>query len=1231
MASSPLQTALATLRLTGPAIPLLTTLSIACLRTTNDHDDYTPIISVIVTKKTPRRALILSFLSIIAASFFIDGALVVARAVLTGVWEGTTTQWRLIEVADVLGLVAFAGLAALGTWKDVNGIEVWTRSRLLLATLFALAVDITQVVLLALSVNFTDTQPRVPPVSRWNLPNTLHFGLVALRTLSLAILASAFYFPRISYVPASRDHSIGTEEANDSTNLLGAPVAGSSQYGTFSSVPQTPQSITRSQSPTPEGVHSSANPQINTPPNAPPAPLKPNPRKEVNEDPSWKEVSQRLRRLAPYLWPKKDKGLQILAAICILLLLVSRLVNLLTPLTLGKIVSSLETPGPGRPFELPWASILLYVILRFLQSPGGVAALRDTLWAPVMQYSDREMSQLSFDHLLNLSLAFHTRRKTGEVLRILDRGASINHILELLLFNIGPIFLDISIALVFFFYLFGWPLAVLILVVMIAYVYASVILTTWRTKLRRRMNDRDVITRGIHTDCLLNYETVKYFCGEEHEGERYQDAIREYQALEYKVMVSLNLLNLVQSFIFSLGILVGSMLVAMQITRHKLNSDGVPMGSSDFVVFITYLAQLYGPLNSLGYIYRSINQNLVDTERLMKLLEEPQEVKDKPNAPNLHVTDGEIEFENVSFSYDGRVTALNNISFKVPKGSSVALVGESGSGKSTVLRLLYRFYDLKDTEGRILIDGQDIREVTQQSLRKAIGVVPQDSVLFNSSIGYNIGYGKFGATPAEIEAAAQAAQMHERIMTFPDGYDTKVGERGVRLSGGEKQRVAIARTLLKNPPILLLDEATSALDTSTEKDIQKALQNLIRGRSSLTIAHRLSTIANADIILVLKEGQIVESGSFRELLTANGVFASMWADQVSADEEAQLPDVHASQKEAVAGYAVADVDTKPEEPEVKAPEPQVFEWEQPNLEEQDPFADQFSAPTEEESIAPKDVEHIVVTESPRPVPAELPKEEASTAPEDIEHIIVTESPRPVSAELPKEEETQVDPAPVTEPARQDPVEPEQSTEQVPEQEKPEETRPLSYAEAAAAHAPENEVVHAPENEAVHAPAAHVPEIETTPRPFPSTEAPAVPIAFPSSQAEPEVPLETPVSPTSVTFSPTATPPSRAGTPDPEGKYKRIRKTSQNIQKFAQRSLSFVGRKQSSGTVSTKVESNSPRTSKDEARATTVTNDSGSVAGDSATDRSIPVTGSDDKKDAKGKGKKGKKGGARGGK
>ncbi|EGN99562.1 hypothetical protein SERLA73DRAFT_88045 [Serpula lacrymans var. lacrymans S7.3] len=772
---------------------------------------------------------------------------------------------------------------------------------------------------------------------------------------------------------------------------------------------------------------------------------------------------QRIGRLAPYLWPTKSAPLQLLAGLCIILLILGRAVNVLLPLSLGELVRTFEDKS-GRS---PWFYLFGYVGLRFLQSGGGIAALRDSLWAPVMQYSDREMSQLSFDHLLNLSFAFHMRRKTGEILRILDRGSAVNRTFELILFNIIPTFFDIIIALVVFCVMFDWTLSAVIFVVMFAYVAASVVLTRYRTKLRREMNDRDVVTRGIHTDCLLNYETVKYFGGEQHEGERYRDAIRQYQSLEYKVMVSLNLLNLVQNFIITLGLLVGSMIVALRVTRGQSST-------SDFVIFITYLSQLYGPLNNLGFVYRSVNQSLVDTERLLKLLNEPSDVNDSPDAPDLIVDNGEVEFENVSFSYDGRTTALNGVSFKVPKGSSVALVGESGAGKSTVLRLLYRFYDLKPGEGRILIDGQDIRDVTQGSLRKAIGVVPQDSVLFNSSIGYNIGYGKFGALQDEIEIAAQAAQMHERILSFPDGYDTKVGERGVRLSGGEKQRVAIARTLLKNPPILLLDEATSALDTSTEKDIQKALQNLQRGRSSLSIAHRLSTIASADIILVLKDGQIAEQGSHKELLALDGIFASMWADQISSSEDPVF--ITQPDKDVADGYDVGQIE-----------------------------AERQAAETETQPAAQN---------------------------EGAEQSTIVDSPQVISVPL-----ENVDDVPAVE------------SEGVPAPEEPP-VVPLKDTEA---------TISFPSSDAPTAFPSTEPEVSASP----------APLAFPisndsgSQQAHSERAPSQPHAP-GVTFGASVgSPPSRTGTPDPEGEPKRRRIGSQNFQRLARR-ISVTAR---SGTVS----------------------------------------------------------------
>ncbi|KAL0580337.1 ATP-binding cassette-type vacuolar membrane transporter Hmt1 [Marasmius crinis-equi] len=779
-----------------------------------------PITPIVVAQRVPRRAFILLFLSITSFIYLFDGLTFVIFSVIRKEWHAATG----LQINTVAGLIAFSGLAALGSWKDVNGVEVWDLRRLKLAVTLSAAADIALVVLLALDARTAGTLSSLP------IEQLLHLFFPIFRLICVIPLLFVLSNPRVTYLPvepAVNEEDVGVpsllhpQAAQPSTGLLAVTPPERSKYGTFRSTRSAySQTAPSTRAPTPT-----------------PSQNKPEEKPEITLEPSWSEIWRRLNRLSPYLWPKKSRPLQLLALLCLLLVTIGRVVNVAQPIAFGELVRIFDHKS-----SLPlWGVLGFFVAVRFLQGSGGLAALRDALWAPVMQYSDREMSQLSFNHLLNLSFSFHTRRKTGEILRVLDRGAAINHTLELILFNIIPTFVDILLALVVFSFRFDWTLSLVIFVVMFTYVSASVILTQWRTRIRRQMNERDIITRGIHTDCLLNYETVKYFGGEEHEAARYADALREYQSLEYRTS----------------GLLIGSIIVAKRVVSGE-------MDSSHFVEFIAYLQQLYGPLNQLGYIYRSVNQSLVDTEKLLKLLNEPTEVNDVPNAPDLVVQDGEIEFDNVTFSYDSRSTALNGVSFKVPKGSSVALVGESGSGKSTILRLLFRFYDLAEGQGRILIDGKDIREVTQKSLRQAIGVVPQDSVLFNTTIAYNIGYGKFGASQDEIEIAAKSAQMHDRILSFPDGYQTVVGERGVRLSGGEKQRVSIARTLLKNPPILLLDEATS--------------------------------------ILVLKDGQIVEQGNHKELLALDGIFASMWADQVSAAGEDQALSIHS--KPEVSGYHV---------------------------------------------------------------------------------------------------------------------------------------------------------------------------------------------------------------------------------------------------------------------------------------------------------------------------------------
>ncbi|KAG8709981.1 hypothetical protein FRC09_000368 [Ceratobasidium sp. 395] len=855
-----------------------------------ESNGHSPIVSVVRAVKVPRRQLIVSLLSLAAFTAFLDGTVTVANAIFKHIVETELPAWRGIEFYAVALLVAFAGFALVGSYKDAHGASVWESKLLKLFVFVALVSDIVMAVLIPLIVPIWKVHggkqiPEQPyPILPVGYAPAVHFGITVLRALADVVLFGVLFYPRMAYEstgssssdPQTAETSLLIPAAATTSTGLSAPKA---KYGTFNppaASSTAPPSRAHTPAPSVGGPSTSAAAADGKPARTEPL--------------SWSETGARLQRLFPYLWPSKNYGLQSLALISLLIVALGRAVNVATPYKLTEIVDVFAN-DLGR--DRIWSPLFWYVGLRFLQSSGGLAALRDILWAPVMQYSDRSMSQLCFDHILNLSLAWHTRRKTGEVLRILDRGAAINHIFELLLFNIVPTIADLAIALYIFFWAFGPVLSVVVAAVIVTYVALSITLTTWRTKLRREMNNADVTTRGIHTDVLLNYETVKYFGGEQHEGDRYRDAIGRYQGMEIRVMASLNVLNLSQNFILSVGLLVGSLLIVLDRSRSQAEV------LKRFVFFITYLAQLYTPLNSLGYVYRSINQNLVDTERLIELLDEPSEVLDKPDAKELVITDGVIEFDNVTFSYDNRTTALNGISFTIPKGGSVALVGESGAGKSTILRLLYRFYDLAPGNGAIRIDGQDIRDVTQASLRKAIGMVPQDSVLFNNTIAYNVGYGKFGATPEEIENAARAAQMHERIVSFPDGYETKVGERGVRLSGGEKQRVAIARTLLKSPRIILLDEATSALDTTTERDIQKALQNLVDGRSSLSIAHRLSTIANSDV------GEIVESGSHRELVERDGRFAAMWADQISsADDTRSIQEANKADTSDVPGYAV---------------------------------------------------------------------------------------------------------------------------------------------------------------------------------------------------------------------------------------------------------------------------------------------------------------------------------------
>ncbi|KAG4075106.1 hypothetical protein HA402_013501 [Bradysia odoriphaga] len=588
---------------------------------------------------------------------------------------------------------------------------------------------------------------------------------------------------------------------------------------------------------------------------------------------TWVNAWTKMRTLLPFIWPRNDMFLQLKVVMCFVLLIGGRVINLYVPIYNKKIVDSLTTP------HFRWDWVLIYVGFKFLQGggTGGMGLLnnlRSFLWIRISQYTTREIEVELFRHLHSLSLKWHLNRKTGEVLRVMDRGTdSINNLLNYILFSIAPTIVDILVAIVFFISAFNWWYGLIVFVTMGLYIFATIAVTEWRTKFQRRMNLADNAQKARSVDSLLNFETVKYYGAEQYEVDCYREAILKFQVEEFKSNITLNILNITQNVIISSGLLAGSLLCAWMVVEKQQLTVG------DYVLFASYIIQLYVPLNWFGTYYRAIQKNFVDMENMFDLMRETQEVIDAPGAGGLAVVRGGIDFSNVTFGYTPERFVLKNVSFNVPPGKTLALVGPSGAGKSTIVRLLFRFYDVDS--GAILVDGQNIKTVTQDSLRRAIGVVPQDTVLFNNTIKYNIQYGRIDAAESDVITAARNADIHEKIMGFPEKYDTQVGERGLRLSGGEKQRVAIARTILKSPWIVMLDEATSALDTQTERNIQSALAKVCANRTTIIVAHRLSTIIHADEIIVLSDGQIVERGRHDDLLNIpNGTYAGMWQNQL---------------------------------------------------------------------------------------------------------------------------------------------------------------------------------------------------------------------------------------------------------------------------------------------------------------------------------------------------------------
>ena len=576
--------------------------------------------------------------------------------------------------------------------------------------------------------------------------------------------------------------------------------------------------------------------------------------------------------LMPYLWPKGRPDLRARVMVSIVFLVLATGFTSVSPLIFGWSVDRLRPTPANIAIGTVVSLIAAYVISRILMQ--SFAQLRDGIFAQVQYHAMREVAVKTFAHVHTLSLRFHLERKTGGLSRVIERGTKgIDTLLSFALFSIFPTILLLAFySAILLIELNVW-VAISTIIMVVAYVWFTFWITRWRIQFRREMNQSDTDANTKAVDSLLNFETVKYFNNETHETRRYDVSMEKFSRASIQSQISLSYLNTGQAAIMAFGLGAVMILTAIGISQGQF-SIGL------FVAGNAILIQLYQPLNLLGTVYREITQGLVDMEAMFRLLNQPQEVTDKPGAKPLIVRGGEIRFDNVVFNYDPERTVLKGISFTVPAGKTVAVVGPSGAGKSTISRILYRFYDIR--EGSVTIDGQDIRDVTQASLRAAIGIVPQDTVLFNDTVRYNIAYGRIGASEAEIREAAALAQIDKFIVELPQGYESIVGERGLKLSGGEKQRVAIARTILKNPPILLLDEATSALDTGTEREIQGALSDVSRGRTTLVIAHRLSTVIDADEILVLDHGRIIERGRHSQLLAMNGHYASMWNKQREA-------------------------------------------------------------------------------------------------------------------------------------------------------------------------------------------------------------------------------------------------------------------------------------------------------------------------------------------------------------
>ncbi|GJN92701.1 hypothetical protein Rhopal_005736-T1 [Rhodotorula paludigena] len=846
-----------------------------------DEDDVTPVVT---KSKTVRRGLVLGTTGLVAFSYFGDGVAQVVATLITLRYTPDDPLYENLEWYSPGGLAAFA-LLGLGLFYEARrsdksgavGESPWPTTHPRVISFVALCLEAAT---LGVYGRILATDSSIDPKAD-ALP-FIHLALLSSRVLLIvALLAFQFRpFYRATFFPASG------VPPSERTSLLGSSTSASNGYSAIPTAASTPSVLRGTRIPS----------------NRPPDP----------KSLSVLTLFHRVKLLFPYLWPSRSIVLQVIALVCFGLMLLKRYLNVARPIFFGRIISDLSA---GRP---PYVSVGLYCLVAFLSDSNSM--LYQYLWLPIEQYSEREMALLAFDTLLNLSQV-PSPVATGELLRILSRSEAINDFFELLIFSFIPILIDLPVAFVVLWVKYGLAVVAVVTVVSVIYVATSITLAESRTKLYRQLRDESQYMHQLKTDTLFGFEVVKYFTAESFEARRLRDAMWRYQRGYFRVYSAWNSLSLLQNGISNFGILVVSFMLA-----HRVVTGEMDVGL--FATFISYYGQLLSPLNQISSLYRRVMSNAVDTEQLIELLNETREIQDKTDPVELEIDPlegAEIEFDDLRFSYDGKVDVLKGVSLRVPRGKSVALVGPSGGGKSTITRLLYRFYDVSG--GAIRINGHDVRDLSQRSLRAAIGLVPQDSVLFNSSVRFNIAYGGLSRLNAEGKAeegkdlamdeiveAAKSAAMHDRVMSFPDQYETLVGERGMRLSGGEKQRIAIARTILKNPPILVLDEATSALDTHNERLIQTRLRELSQGRTSLIIAHRLSTIVDADLICVLKDGQIVEQGSHNELLQIEGgVYAELWQKQIEG-QDSTLPSAAPSGTQTPVPQAAAPAAAAPPTP-----------------------------------------------------------------------------------------------------------------------------------------------------------------------------------------------------------------------------------------------------------------------------------------------------------------------------